>query len=104
MKKIIDGRRYDTETATLIDDTESGCGRSDFHYFRESLYRTKSGAFFLAGEGGPLSHYSQPVDQNSWSGGSRIRPLEHGEALAWLERHSTAETIEEIFKEEILDA
>ena len=50
MKKIIEGRVYNTETAKLLGEF-SYSNRRDFNYFSEKLYRTKSGAYFLYGEG-----------------------------------------------------
>lgn len=40
MKQIINGKLYNTETASYI-----GSNRSDFHYFEEELYRKKQRNF-----------------------------------------------------------
>ena len=58
MKKIINGKKYDTETATKIGEYSNGYSTSDFHYIDETLYRKKTGEFFLYGEGGPMTRYS----------------------------------------------
>jgi hypothetical protein len=48
MKKIIDGKRYNTETATLIADDVYWDGNNFERSGRNSwLYRTPRGAFFL---------------------------------------------------------
>ena len=52
MKKIIEGKVYDTETADCAAEWSSPHTRSDFHYCEEGLYRTKKGTWFLAGEAG----------------------------------------------------
>ena len=53
MKKVINGKIYNTETATLIHQWDNG-RRGDFSSCEEDLYRTKKGAFFIHGEGGNL--------------------------------------------------
>jgi hypothetical protein len=61
MKSIIDRKRYDTTTAEEIADWWNGCSNSDFHHCNETLYRTKNGAWFLHGIGGPLSPYAESL-------------------------------------------
>ena len=109
MKKIINGKRYDTKTAILIgaaDNFRQGVDSvTDFAYWEASLYRTKrSGAFFLAGRGGPMSRFAQSCGQNSWGGGEDLIPLTEEEALEWAEAHLDPEAIEEHFEELIEDA
>lgn len=45
MKQIINGKLYNTETASYIGSNRSDCYRSDFHYFEEELYRKKQRNF-----------------------------------------------------------
>jgi hypothetical protein len=96
MKKIINGKRYDTETAQLIGST-SYSNRTDFYFWSEELYRKKTGEFFLYGEGGPASKYSRSTGQNSWSGGEKIAPLTREEAQEWAEKYLDADEYEEVF-------
>lgn len=103
MKKIAAGKRYDTETATLIGEYSYGY-RGDFERIHEGLYVTKSGNFFLAGSGGPKTRYSVQVEQNSWSGSSDIFPLTKDEALEWAQDHLEAQEVEAAFSEMIEDA
>ena len=49
MKKIIEGKTYNTETALLLGDWQN-LWKGDYHYCREELYRTKKGTYFLYGE------------------------------------------------------
>lgn len=96
MKKIINGRIYDTDTARdLGQDSHSHPG--DFHYWHEVLYQKRTGEFFLWGEGGPMSHYARSIDQNSWSGGEKIMPLTAANARKWAEEHLDADDYESIF-------
>jgi hypothetical protein len=99
MKKIIEGKKYDTDTATMIASAESSCNRSDFGWWEEDLYRTPRGRYFVAGSGGPMSKYSRSIDANNWSGGEGMEVLTDAEALAWCERHSVdADVIAEHFQ------
>jgi hypothetical protein len=59
---------------------------------------------FLAGEGGPLSRWAEPVGLNGSTGGSGIRPLDADEARSFLERFGSAEDVEQYFATEIEDA
>lgn len=99
MKKIINGKVYDTETAKEIASWGNGGGWMDFHHFEETLYRKKTGEFFLFGEGGAMTKYAKPVEQNSWTGGSRIMPMSFSEAQAWAEEHLDGDEYEAIFGE-----
>jgi len=84
MKKIINGKIYNTDTATRIGgDVHSFPG--DFRYEDTDLYRTKKGAWFISGEGGAYSRWSRPCGRNGMSGGSGIQAMSATEALAWCE-------------------
>lgn len=96
MKKIINGKRYDTETAQLIGSA-SYSDRTDLYFWSEELYRKKTGEFFLYGEGGPASKYSRQNEQNTWSSGSQIMPLTLKEAQEWSEEYLDADEYEEVF-------
>lgn len=105
MKAIINGKRYDTETAEKVARWSNGASCSDFNYCEETLYRTKSGAFFLYGEGGALSPYSTSCEGGRAKiGGSAIKPLTQEETLAWLEEKNEPEAIERLFPDKVTDA
>ena len=109
MKKIINGKRYDTEKAIKIGEYNNlGAGvdsTTDFAFWEAALYRTpRSGQFFLAGEGNAMSRFSQSAGQNSWTGGSDIIPMTRAEALEWAERYLLAEAVEAHFSDMIEDA
>jgi len=103
MKQVIEGLRYDTETAQEIGNYSNNLGDRDFHNINESLYITKNGRFFLAGEGGPLTKYAQAAG-NMTSGGERIIALSQGEALDWCEQHLDADEYEKYFQDMISEA
>ena len=104
MKRIINGRRYDTDTAQLVAEFHNTPDRGDHHFYREELYRTKGGAWFVAGEGGPASRYRRTVGQNQWSSGEGLGPLTDGEAREWLEEHAKTAELEKYFGSAIVDA
>ncbi len=90
MKAIINGKIYNTETATKLGNYEYGiCG--DLNHVYESLYRTKKNAYFLAGSGGVNTRYSRSCGDNTWRGGEKIIPVEGWEARKWMEKHCAAE-------------
>jgi hypothetical protein len=105
MKQIIDGKRYDTETATKLAHWWNGCSTTDFNCVSEDLYKTKAGTFFLHGTGGALSGWSCSYEGGrSRGGGSGLRPLTNDEARQWLEDHELTEAIETHFAGAIVDA
>lgn len=99
MKKIINGRRYDTDTAKELGYGCSRLPRNDFGFWEETLYQKRTGEYFLYGEGGPASRYSVYSGQNSWSGGDRIIPMTAEQAMKWAEEHLEVEDYERIFGE-----
>jgi hypothetical protein len=105
MKAIIDGKRYNTETAEELAKWWNGCSYSDFDHCSEKLYRTKSGALFLAGEGGALSSYAESCEGGrTCTGGERIIPMTQDEAVTWLEQHGKTYEIEQHFPQAVQDA
>lgn len=103
MKQIINGKRYDTNTATFVAKYGRGLGRGDFSNYDEELYRTPRGNWFLAGEGGPMTKYSRPCG-NMTSGGSGIIPLSPDEARSWLENKEETDALEQYFSDSLEDA
>lgn len=103
MKKIINGKRYDTKTAEVTAAWENGYMRSDFQYCVEKLYRTPKGNWFLYGEGGAMSKYAQSYG-NSTGGGDDITPLSPEEARTWLEEHDCHDEVEASFPDSVEDA
>ena len=96
MKKIIGGKKYDTETATLLGERTYSNPR-DFSYIHEELYIKRTGEYFLFGEGGAMSKYRTWVDNNSWTGGEKITPITEQVAREWVEEYLEADDYERIF-------
>ena len=59
MKKVINGKMYNTETAEQLATWDNGRWNS-FDICEEKLFRKRNGEFFLYGYGGPKSAYAQP--------------------------------------------
>lgn len=97
MKKIIEGKLYDTETAKEMGTWSNAGGWRDFSHIEETLYRKRTGEFFLFGEGGPMTKYAVSQGQNSWSGGREIIPLTVANAREWAEEKLSADEYAEIF-------
>lgn len=98
MKKIIKGRKYDTETAKEIACWSNGYLCSDFNHCKETLYLKKTGEYFLYGEGGALTQYSRSVFGGS-IGGSRIIPLTEEDVKEWAMEHLECDEYEALFGE-----
>ena len=85
-KRIIDGKTYNTETATFISEKEKDNEYDQYGYY---LYQTRFGVFFL--HTSLRSTYQANYDE--------IEPLSHEEAQKWLEenRADEVEIIERLF-------
>lgn len=103
MKKVIDRKVYNTETAEEIHSWDNGIYGNDFRSCSETLYKTKKGSFFLWGKGGPMSSYARHYG-NTTSGGEDIIPMTADEAIDWLESHGGEDVIVEQFSDSIEEA
>lgn len=105
MKRIINGRRYDTEAkfTEAVADYSNGMPCTDFRRIDEVLYRTNHGNWFIHGAGGAMTKYSAPCGDLRGAG-ERIVPLTPDEALDWLESRGETEVIEKYFADQIEEA
>ncbi|SDZ00521.1 hypothetical protein SAMN05660462_01515 [Proteiniborus ethanoligenes] len=103
MKKIINRKVYNTETAELLGKYWNGLGNDDFNYLHEELYITKKGSMFLCYSGGALSKYGESGYGCGW-GTEGIIPLEPEEAYEWLEKNDCHEAIEKYFADKLEEA
>ena len=86
MKKIIDGKVYDTNKANRVCEVLSSTqNHADFGWHDTELYRTAKGRFFVAGKGGPSSMWAERVDQNSWQRGEGMSAVREVEARGCME-------------------
>ena len=63
----------------------------------EVLYRSKSGKYFLHGEGGAMSKYSHSCGSNQWSSGEMIIPMTESSAREWASDHFSGDRYLECF-------
>ena len=98
MKKIINGKLYDTDTAKEFGTYLNGYDYTDLRRMRETLYKKKTGEFFLYGCGGPMSKYAESCGNTTCSGAAII-PLTLDEAKKWAEEHINPDVYIEIFGE-----
>lgn len=90
MKKVINGKMYNTESARCVHDWYNGLFTNDFHYLERSLYLKKTGEFFLYSFGGLMT---------GCNGERKIKPLSIEEAKAYVEKNCDGELYEELFGE-----
>lgn len=99
LKKIINGKTYNTSTASLLSTYAYDKTRDEYAWQWEYLYQTRSGAFFLVGEG--LSGYTPfgalLPGTNDYIRGHALLPLEVHQAKKWLEIRDCVEDYAEIF-------
>lgn len=100
MKTIINGKRYDTDTADLLCEEPCPFQPGDLKWHGTNLYRTHKGAFFLAGRGGAMSRWRESLGGNGWTGGSGIQPITAEEARNVLEWAGATDVIEALFEVE----
>lgn len=90
MKKIINSKVYDTDTARCIGGIAYGL-EDRLYGWSEDLYCKRTGEYFLCGEGGPGSKYSELAGPSETRGSERVFPLSYDDARAWAEQHLTAD-------------
>lgn len=99
LKKIIDWKTYNTETATLLTTYSYDNTREDYAHFWEYLYQTKAGKFFLVGEG--MSEWTPYCARipgcNEYARGYILLPLELDQVKKWLEFRGLVDDYEYIF-------
>ena len=90
MIKVLNGKQYNTRTAKRLGSCYGGANNNDVDYWAETLYRTKSGNYFLHGEGGALTRYAT-VNGNDSGWGERIIPMAYDQAVKWAEDNLNGE-------------
>lgn len=88
MEKIINGKRYNTETAILVGRWNNNLPHDDFEWCAESLYKKRGGEYFIYGEGGSMTRYSKSKN---------IVPLSFEQAESWAKRHLDSSAYENEF-------
>ena len=97
MKKLIDGKRYDTDKAETIAFFDF-LTPDNPTYWSETLYRKRTGEYFLHGVGGPMSRYAEPAAGNTWTGSEKLFPLTQEAARDWARKCMNPGDYERIFE------
>lgn len=101
MKKIIDGRHYNTETSARIAEIQEG-SREDLTCLDCALYRAvRSKDFFLAGYGGPLTAFGRKGASGFLEGSERVIPLSDAQALECIRKYADPEAILEHYAQTV---
>jgi hypothetical protein len=103
MKSTIDNKTYNTETATKVAEASNHAPYNDFRAWRETLYMTRKGNWFLHGWGGAMTKYATHYC-NSSSDGEQIIPMSREQALAWCAEHNAQEAIDNHFGDLVEEA
>lgn len=96
MKKLINGKRYNTESARYIGEYEPPYAVNDFKWYKETMYRKQTGEFFLHGEGNGDSPYAEKYI-DGWGQGEKLVPLKEEEAKKWAEDHLEVDAYDMVF-------
>jgi hypothetical protein len=85
MKKLLNGKLYDTAKASKLAQFTNGAPPHSPQYIKETLYRTPRGNYFIHGSGGYLTPYRE-VFGPSCGPGEDITALDRDQCLLWCER------------------
>lgn len=96
MKKIINGKVYNTEKAKLIaeahhDNIKDADGKS----LKQWMYQKKTGEYFIYAIGAAIE--LQNIFQHGYKPNAGIYPLTYDQAQKWAERELSADQWESIF-------
>lgn len=97
MRKIINGSRYDTDTAKKMGHWESDQDYTSFYHCEETLYRTKAGKWFIYGMGNAATVYAVRRSDGWTAPGEQIVPLSDEIAQKWAFEHLGEEQCDAIF-------
>lgn len=96
MNKVINGKRYDTETAERVGWWDNGLLANDLDWYSEELFRKRTGEFFLLCDGGARSRVAKR-DGSGMVGGESIEPIGREEAEKWVSERMDADAYAELF-------
>lgn len=97
MRTTINGKKYTTRSAMCIGKYSKRYGWRDFRNITEKLYVNTLGEFFLAGYGGPWTHYAVYSGSEKHPG-TGIIPLSIEDACDWCKEHLKEGTYECYFE------
>ena len=80
MKRIIEGKQYNTSTAKKICVLKCNEDSGDFRWHSSALYLSPKGTYFIAGKGNARSRWAEPVGGNAYGPGSGLEIITPEEA------------------------
>lgn len=103
MKKVVNGKIYDTKKSFFIGYCTNGCEtKRDGRYIEHKLFKTKrSGQYFIYTFWGGLTEYAEYFGCGSTCEGEHIRLVSKEEVISWLEEYD--EWFSESEKDDILE-
>jgi hypothetical protein len=84
---LANGKRYDLHTSDLIAIAESGYKDGDSQFWRERLFLSKKGAWFLVGEGGSNTKYGREIGNVKVGSEGNVSDLTRKQAYKFCELH-----------------
>lgn len=75
MIRVIDGTRYNTDTAEKIAEKDNGLYTTDFNYRYAALYKTIKGKYFIHHEGGAATDIARIAEDGAYVYGGNIEPI-----------------------------
>lgn len=102
MKRVVNGRVCDTSTACVLGDWWNGA--SGINYFMRTLYRSRSGVYFIHSEGGANTICSVPRGDDGFCPGESIEVLSFEAAKNWAKDHLSEAAYNHAFPELLSEA
>ena len=97
MQFVLNGRLYDTETATRIGTYTDNALYRDMYYMEDTLYRKDNGEYFILREGGPATYLGYQSGPREWSSGWEVISYKPDEAKEWAAQHLSYEDYSDEF-------
>lgn len=98
----INGLTYNIDTAKKILTWDNGRAVNDNSYAKTTIYKKRTGEYFLYGKGNAGSEYAEPAykDQGAYTPGEVIKPLSYDEAKHLILKHQDEDADEDIYERE----
>lgn len=96
MRKVINGKVYDTGTAKLVAEWDNGEQFGSFASVEYGLYRKKTGEFFLHVWGGAATRWAAVRDGRT-KAAEHVVLVSYDEAREFAERHADVDMYGEVF-------
>ena len=100
MKKIIDGKLYDSDKAEQLALSTNKYPPGNSYFEAEMLYRSPQGQLFIYGHGGPLSGYGI-TKGNTHYGGEELWLVTEEEAKEFCIENNLTSAVLELFPDSI---